>query len=110
MFKENMIKTCFRVLLVISLTVIGIGTSVAEGHKKPKVTKSKDVMVLEYEFDEPMIVTQGDIDYVTISGLKMTNKPGAPVIRVPDPNARIEPGDKLVLAGPKDSVDSLANL
>lgn len=82
MYVENMIKTCFRVLLVISLAVIGIGTSVAGGHEKPKVTKSKDVMVLEYEFDDPMIVTQGDIDYVTISGLKMTNKPGAPVIPV----------------------------
>jgi uncharacterized protein with PhoU and TrkA domain len=36
-------------------------------------------------------------------------KPEAPAIRVPDPNARIELGDKLVLAGPKDSVDSVAN-
>jgi hypothetical protein len=37
-------------------------------------------------------------------------KPGAPAIRVPDPNTRIAPGDKLVAAGPKDAVDSLANV
>ena len=36
-------------------------------------------------------------------------KPEAPAIRTPDPNARIESGDKLVLAGPKDSVDSVAS-
>ena len=38
-----------------------------------------------------------------------TAKPGASTIRVPGPNTRIEQGDKLVVAGPKDSVDSLAN-
>jgi hypothetical protein len=37
-------------------------------------------------------------------------KPGMPAIRVPDPNTRVAAGDKLVLAGPKDSVDSLASL
>jgi CIC family chloride channel protein len=36
-------------------------------------------------------------------------KPGAPAIQVPGPNTRIAPGDKLVAAGPKDAVDSLAS-
>jgi CIC family chloride channel protein len=34
---------------------------------------------------------------------------GASAIRVPDPDARIEWGDKLVVAGPKQAVDALAN-
>ena len=38
-----------------------------------------------------------------------TAKPGDPSIRIPGPNARIGPGEKLVVAGPKDAVDSLAS-
>jgi CIC family chloride channel protein len=56
-----------------------------------------------------------DLDLRTRAGVQVliirgaAAKPGMPAIRIPDPTARIEQGDKLVVAGPKDSVDSLAN-
>ena len=56
-----------------------------------------------------------ELDLRTRAGVQVliirsaTAKPGDPTIRIPGPNARVEPGDKLVVAGPKDSVDSLAN-
>jgi CBS domain-containing protein len=57
-----------------------------------------------------------DLDLRTKSGVQVlvirsaATKPGAPAIRIPDPDARIESGDKLVLAGPKSSVEAIANL
>jgi uncharacterized protein with PhoU and TrkA domain len=56
-----------------------------------------------------------ELDLRTRAGVQVliirsaTAKPGTSTIRIPGPNARLQPGDKLVVAGPKDSVDSLAN-
>lgn len=74
MYAENMIKICFRVLIVISLTVIGISTSAAAGRKRPHVTRNNNVMILEYDFEEPDIITKGDFDFVTINGFTKSRK------------------------------------
>ncbi len=56
--------------------LIGTNTSVAAGRKRPHVTRNNNVMVLEYDFDQPDIVTEGDFDIVTINGLERYGKPG----------------------------------
>ena len=69
------------IIVVFALTVmIGISTSFAAGNKKPHVTENKNVMILEYDFDEPDVTTEGDFDYVSISGLSRYFKPGTPII------------------------------
>jgi CIC family chloride channel protein len=56
-----------------------------------------------------------DLDLRTRQGVQVliirstAAKTGSSAIRFPDPNARIKADDKLVLAGPKEAVDSLAN-
>jgi hypothetical protein len=82
------------IIAVFALTVIGIGTSVAAGRERPHVIRSNNVMILEYDFDEPDIITEGDIDFVTINGLERYSKAGAPVIPV-------KPVEILVPAGMK---------
>ena len=94
MYVKNMTKICFRVLLIISLTVIGISTSVAAGRKRPHVTRNNDVLILEYDFAEPDILTEGDFDIVTIDGLERYGKAGEPVLPV-------KPVEILVPAGMK---------
>jgi hypothetical protein len=69
-------------IAIFALIVIGISASAAAGRKKPYVTRNDNVMILEYGFNEPVVIKQGDIDYVAIGGLKMTNEPGAPVLPV----------------------------
>ena len=66
---------------ILALAVIG-STAMAAGHKKPKVTESDDVMVLEYDFAEPQVSTDGYYDVVTVDGLERYNKTGEPVIPV----------------------------
>jgi len=68
------------IIALFALTVIGIGASVAAGRKRPHVTRNNDVLILEYDFDEPQVSTKGDIDFVTIDGFERYSKPGAPVI------------------------------
>ena len=70
------------IIAIFALTVIGISTSVAAGHKRPHVTRNNNVMILEYDFEEPDIITEGDIDFVTINGFERYIKAGAPVIPV----------------------------
>jgi hypothetical protein len=48
--------------------------------KSPHVTRNNNVMVLEYDFEEPDIITEGEFDLVTINGFKRYSKAGAPVI------------------------------
>ena len=55
-------------VLVLVFAVQADGASLKK--KKPRVTKNKNVMTFEYEFDEPEIVTEDDIDIVTINGLR----------------------------------------
>ncbi|GAH74717.1 unnamed protein product, partial [marine sediment metagenome] len=50
--------------------------------KSPHVTRNNNVMVLEYDFEEPDIITEGDFDFVTINGFERYIKAGAPVIPV----------------------------
>jgi hypothetical protein len=76
--------------------LIGTSTSVAADRKRPYVTKNKNVMVLEYDFDQPEITTEGDIDYVTISGFNRYNRPGAPVIPVKPVQILVPAGMKIV--------------
>ncbi len=96
MYLENVTRTCFRVLLIISLTVIGVGTSAAAGHKRPHVTRNNNVMVLEYDFEEPEITTEGDFDFVTIDGLERYFKPGTPVIPAKPVKILVPAGMKIV--------------
>lgn len=70
------------IITTILLTLIGISISDAAEKEKPIVTRSNDVMVLEYAFEELEIRTEDGLDCVSISGLKRYNKPGAPVIPV----------------------------
>ena len=90
-----MIKICSRVLLIISLTVIGISTSAAAGGKRPHVTRNNNVMVLEYDFEEPEIITKGDFDFVTINGFERYSKAGAPVIPVKPVEILVPSGMKI---------------
>jgi hypothetical protein len=76
--------------------LIGTGTSVAAGRKRPHVTRNNNVMVLEYDFDEPEITTEGDFDFVTINGFEKFNKPGAPVIPVKPVEILVPAGMKIV--------------
>ena len=79
-------KGLFLQIAIIAIfaasNLIGTSTSVAAGRKRPHVTRNKNVMVLEYDFDQPDIATEGDIDFVTINGLKRYSKAGEPVIPV----------------------------
>jgi hypothetical protein len=68
------------IIPLFALTVIGINTCVSAGNKKPHVTRNNNVMVLEYDFDEPQITIEGDFDNVSINGLNKYFKPGTPVI------------------------------
>ena len=60
--------------------LIGISTSVAAGRKRPHVTRNNNVMILEYDFEEPHVFTKDDFDFVTIDGLDRYFKPGTPII------------------------------
>jgi len=80
------------IIAIFALTVIGISTSVAAGHKRPQVTRNNNVMVLEYDFEEPDIITKGDIDFVTINGFERYSKVGAPVIPVTPVEILVPPG------------------
>ena len=61
-------------------------------------------MILEYEFGEPQITKEGDIDCVTVNGLERYGKAGEPVIPV-------KPVQILVPAGMKiEKVTSKAGL
>ncbi|GAH59236.1 unnamed protein product, partial [marine sediment metagenome] len=75
--------------------LIGTSTSVAAGRKRPHVAKNKNVMVLEYDFEEPEIITEGDIDFVTISGFNRYNRAGAPVIPVKPVQILVPAGMKI---------------
>jgi len=66
---------------VFALAVAG-GSAAAAGPKRPLVTSSGNVMTLEYDFEDPEIVTTGDFDAVTINGFERYSKEGAPVIPV----------------------------
>ncbi len=70
------------IIAIFALTVIGISTSVAAGRKRPHVTKNNNVMVLEYDFQEPQVSTEGDYDVVMIDGFERYIEPGAPIIPV----------------------------
>ncbi len=50
--------------------------------KSPHVTTNNNVIILEYDFEEPDIITEGDFYLVTINGFKRYSKAGAPVIPV----------------------------
>ncbi|MGA1871375.1 MAG: C25 family cysteine peptidase, partial [bacterium] len=93
---KTMVKIGFTVLFSISLTIGSINTSVAADKKKPKVTKDKDVMTFEYEFDAPEIITEDDFDIVTINGFERYSKAGEPVIPVKPAAILIPPGEKIV--------------
>jgi len=80
------------IIAIFALTVIGISTSVAAGRKRPHVTRDNNVMILEYDFEEPDIITKGDIDFVTINGLERYSKAGAPVIPVKPVEILVPPG------------------
>ena len=82
------------VVAIFAVTVMGVSTSVVAGHKRPHVTRNNNVMILEYSFEEPYIITEGDFDFVTINGFKRYSKAGAPVIPV-------KPVEILVPAGMK---------
>ena len=79
-------KGIFLQIAIIAIfavsNLIGTGTSVAAGRKRPHVTRNNNVMVLEYDFEEPQVFTEGDLDFVTINGLERYNKAGEPVIPV----------------------------
>jgi len=55
-------------VLVLAFAVHADGASLNK--KKPRVSKNKDVMTVEYEFDEPEIITEDNIDSVTIKGFE----------------------------------------
>jgi len=61
-------------------------------NKRPHVTQNNDVMVLEYDFAEPQVFTEGAYDVVVVDGLETYIEPGAP--RIP-----VKPVQILVPAG-----------
>ena len=63
--------------------------------KSPDVTRNNNVMILEYDFEEPDIITKGDIDFVTINGFERYSKAGAPVIPVKPVEILVPPGMKI---------------
>jgi CIC family chloride channel protein len=94
----------------------GVSTTIAVVDKVHQVDLGGGYVVQEVLAPRSLVgQSLRELDLRTQAGVQVliirsaTAKPGAPAIRLPDPNARIESGDKLVLAGPKDSVDSLAN-
>ncbi len=94
MEKKGLFLRIVIIAIFAASNLIGIGTSAAAGRKRPHVTRNSNVMVLEYDFAEPDIITEGDIDLVTIDGFERYSKTGAPVIPV-------KPVEILVPAGMK---------
>ena len=94
----------------------GVSTTIAVVDKVHQVDLGGGYVVQEVLTPRSFVgQTLSQLDLRTEAGVQVliirsaTGRPGTPTIRVPGPNARIEPGDKLVVAGPKDAVDSLAN-
>jgi len=92
-------KGLFLQIAIIAIfaasNLIGTSTSVAAGRKRPHVTRNNNVMVLEYDFEEPQVFTEGDLDFVTINGLERYNKAGAPVIPVKPVQILVPAGMKI---------------
>jgi len=94
-------RTMKPFLQIVIITVfaasnlIGISTSVAAGRKRPHVTENNNVMVLEYDFDQPQITTVGDYDVVTVDGLETYIEPGAPRISVKPVQILVPAGMKI---------------
>ena len=63
--------------------------------KSPHVTRNNNVIILEYDFEEPDIITEGDFDFVTINGFKRYSKAGAPVIPVKPVEILVPSGMKI---------------
>jgi CIC family chloride channel protein len=94
----------------------GVSTTIAVVDKVHQVDLGGGYVVQEVLTPRSLVgQSLRELDLRTKAGVQVliirspTAKQGASAIRVPDPNARIDPGDKLVVAGPKDAVDSLAN-
>ena len=76
--------------------LIGTSSSVAAGRKRPHVTRNNNIMVLEYDFDEPQVYKKGEFDFVMIDGFERYSKPGAPVIPVMPVEILVPAGMKIV--------------
>jgi len=83
------------IITTFLFTLTGTSTSVAADHEKPYVKESSELIVFEYRFGEPKIVTEGAFDGVAISGFKRHNKAGAPVIPVKHVQILVPAGKKI---------------
>jgi hypothetical protein len=61
-----------------------LASPVVAQRSAPRVTASNDRILLEYRFDEPELVTVGDLVRVDLPGCANTNRPGEPVLPVRD--------------------------
>jgi chitodextrinase len=89
------IKTFLQIVTVCLFALASLNPALGKPHKSlksPHVIRNNNVMVLEYDFEEPVIITEGDYDVVTVDGLETYIEPGAP--RIP-----VKPVQILVPAG-----------
>ncbi len=82
-------------IITLFLAIIGVGTTTAADHEKPHVTRSDELIVLEYRIDEPRLAAEGVFDRFAISGFKRYNKAGAPVIPVKHVQILVPAGMKI---------------
>lgn len=73
------LRSTFLLVLVFTLASPGVAQ-----RSVPRVTTSDDHLVLEYRFEDPELVTVGDVVRVELLGCASTNRPGAPVLPVRD--------------------------
>jgi hypothetical protein len=90
---KSMSSVSVLCLIILAFAVHADGAT--RNKKKPRVTKNKNVMTLEYEFDEPQIITEDDIDMVSINGLERYSKANEPVIPVKPAEILLPPGMKI---------------
>jgi len=95
MLQSSFFKTWMYSASIISLlffTFAVHANAASLNKKKPRVIRSNDVIILEYEFDAPEITTEDDRDTAAINGLEKYSRANEPVIPVKPAEILIPPG------------------